>query len=283
MSSLLSTSAIVEAEVTDVRVIKNRSLCSRHLDIAYPSRMPFYLYSTGREIHMDHVLLQAPNAQLSAREVALTVTEGSESALTSGLKDGLIAVVDTLPEHLMQPFTSDRIKRFFHPGAKLHVIVYSDPIAVHSQQPDFCAQLGEPIARATITLGENTFIDAYMINLDAPVVSSRSPKEKLTIPETTSISQDHPLFRGYTPFGPMDRHMSTRNTQSWREVWDRALASRQFSDVDSSSSSTDSPPDSDNDDTALSCGSEPSTIPPNASPFSSRLRPIEMMINALFI
>jgi len=232
MSSPLSTSAIVEAEVTDIRVIKNRSLCSRYLDIAYPSRMPFYLYSTGQEIHMDHVLLQAPNAQLSAGEVALT--EGSTSALTSGLRDGLIAVVDTLPEHLMQPFTSDRLKRFFYPGAKLDVSVYPDPKAAYPQQPGFCAQLGEPIARATITLGANIFIDAYMINVDAPVVSSQSTKKKLTIPEITSISQDHPLFRGYAPSGPMDRYMPTTNTQSWREVWDRALAGRRFADVDPS-------------------------------------------------
>jgi len=220
----------VEAEVTNVRVIKNRSLCSHHLDIAYPSKMPFYLYSIGQEIHMDHVLLQAPNAQLSAGEVAVTNVKGSASALTSGLRDGLIAVVDILPEHLMQPFTSDRLKRFFHPGAKLDVSIYSDPKAANSQQSDLCAQLGKPIARATITLGANTFIDTYMINLDAPVVSSQSPKKRLTVPETTPISQDHPLFRGHAPSGPMDRHTSTRNTQSWREVWDKALAGRQFAD-----------------------------------------------------
>jgi hypothetical protein len=231
MSISISTSAIVEAEVTNIRVIKNRSLCSHHLDIAYPSRMPFYLYSTGQEIHMDHVLLQAPNAQLSAGEVALTEARGSTSALTSGLRDGLIAVVDTLPEHLMQPLTSDRLKGFFHPGAKLDVSVYLDPKAAHSQQSDFCTQLGEPIARATITLGANTFTDAHMINLDAPVVSSQSPKKKLTIPGTTPISQDHPLFRGHAPPGSIDRHMSTRNTQSWREVWDKALAGRRFADV----------------------------------------------------
>lgn len=182
---------------------------------------------------MDHVLLQAPNAQLSAGEVAVTDAKGSASALTSGLRDGLIAVVDTLPEHLMQPFTSDRVKRFFHPGAKLDVSIYPDPKAAHSQQFDLCAQLGEPIARATITLGANTFIDAYMINVDAPVVSSQSTtKKKLTIPSATPVSQDHPLFRGHAPSGPMDRHMSTRNTQDWREVWDRALAGRRFADVD---------------------------------------------------
>jgi hypothetical protein len=254
MPPLFSTSAIVEAEVTNIRVIKNRSLCSRHLDIAYPSRMPFYLYSTGQEIHIDHVLLQAPNSQLSAGEVTVELVEGSKSAFISGLNGGLIAVADTLPEHLMQPFTSDRLKHFFHPGAKLDVSVYPDQKGAHSQGPGgLCAQLGERIARATITLGANTFIDEYLINLDAPVVMSQSPKKRLAIPETTSISQDHPLFRGYAPSGPTDQHMSTRNVQSWREVWDKALANRQFVDVDSSGDSTSSPSsDSDSDDYCLS-------------------------------
>src|SRR6266850_2712883 len=233
MSPILSTSPIVEAEVTNIRVVKNRSLCSRHLDIAYPSKMPFYLYGTGQEIHVDHVLVQAPNAQLSAGEVTVELLEGSMSVFASGLKDGLIAVADTIPEHLMQPFTSDRLKYFFHPGAKLDVSIYLDQKAVQSHGASFCAQLNDPIARATITLGANTFIDTYMINLDAPVVLSQSPKKRLTIPETTPISQDHPLFRGYAPSGPTDRHTSTRNAQSWREVWDRALAGRQFADVDS--------------------------------------------------
>jgi hypothetical protein len=198
--------------------------------------MPFYLYGTGQEIHVDHVLVHAPNAQLSAGEVTVELLQGSMSVFASGLKDGLIAVADTIPEHLMQPFTSDRLKYLFYPGAKFDVSIYLDQEAVQSHGAGFCAQLNDPIARATITLGANTFIDTYMINLDAPVVLSQSPKKKLTIPETTPISQDHPLFRGYTPSCPTDRHTSTRNTQSWREVWDRALAGRQFTDDHSGAS-----------------------------------------------
>jgi hypothetical protein len=246
-ATTLSTSAIVEAEVTNMRVIKNRSLCSRHLDIAYPSRMPFYLYSTGHEIHIDHVIVQEPNAQLSVGEVTVELLEGSKSAFVSGLKDGFIAVADTIPEHLMQPFTSDRLKHFFYPGAKFDVSVYLDQKAVQSHGADFCAQLNEPIARATITLGANIFADTYMVNIDAPVVLSQSPKKKLAIPETTPISQDHPLFRGYAPSGPIGRYISTRNTQSWREVWDRALAGRRFAD-DGSQTENLSASDSESDD-----------------------------------
>jgi hypothetical protein len=245
MSSLNSTSAIVEAEVTNITSIKNRSLCSRYLDFAYPSRMPFYLYGAGQEIHIDHVLLQSPNAQVSAGEVIVELIEGSKSAFTSGLKDGLIAVANTLPEHLMQPFTSDRLKYIFHPGAKLYVTVYSTPEAADSQRSDFCAQLSEPIARATITLGANTFIDEYMINLDAPVMLPQSPKT-FTIPKRTPFSQDHPIFRGNIPSGPADQYTSARDMRSWRELWDEALASRQFSPVDATRNPT-SPSASDRD------------------------------------
>ncbi|KAH9983311.1 pyridoxal phosphate-dependent transferase [Russula compacta] len=229
-------STIVEAEVTNISVIRDLPLCSRHLEIAYPSRMPFYFYSTGREMHLDHVLVQAPNAQLSAGEVTVELIEGSESAFTAGLKDGLIAVAETLPEHLMQPFTSKRLRSFFHPGAKLVVSTYLDRKAARSQSPGLCEELGDPIARAIITLGNNTFVDEYMINLDAPIVMSQAPKKSMTIPETTSVSQDHPLFCGYTPGGPTDRHASTRSA---REVWDKALAGRQFADVNPGSVSID--------------------------------------------
>jgi hypothetical protein len=234
MSSLCSVSAIAEAEVTNIRVIKSRPLCPRHLDAAYPSRMPFYLYGTGQEIHIDHILVQAPNAQLSAGEVTLELIEGNESAFAKVLKDGCIAVAETLPEHLMQPFTSDRLESFFHPGAKLDLSIYPDEDAAQSSQGyDTCEKLEEPIARARITLGDNTFVDEYMINLNVPLV--QSPKMSMSgsfpVPETTLAPQDHPIFYGYVPGGTTDRHASIGNAQSWREVWDRALAGRQFGDV----------------------------------------------------
>jgi hypothetical protein len=236
MSSIpISTSVISEAQVTNISVIRNRRLSSNELDMSYPSRMPFYLYGTPEEMHIDHVLLQAPNAQISAGEVAVELIEGGESAFTAGLKNGLIVVADTLPEHLMQPLTADCLGRFFYPGAKLSVSVYDYQDAVQSRRTSLCDNLGKPITRATITLGDNTFVDAYMLNLDIPVVMSQEPKNSTVIPQATTPSQDHPLFCGYRP---TDRHSSTSNEKGWREVWDKALASRQFADDDLDSSET---------------------------------------------
>jgi hypothetical protein len=111
--------------------------------------MPFYLYGSGKEIHIDHILVKVPNAQLSAGEVAFELVEGSESVFAAGLKTGLIAVADALPEHLMQPMTLDRLESFFHPGAKFDLSIYpdEDEEAAQSQGYDLCDELGEPIAR----------------------------------------------------------------------------------------------------------------------------------------
>ena len=256
MSSNFSTSDIVTAEVSNIRAIKNRSLCSRHLDVAYPSRMPFYLYGTEQEMHIDHVILQAPSAQLSAGEVTVDIIEGNKSLFAAGLKDGLVAVTDTFPEHLMQPFTPDRLKLIFHPGAVLDVSIYLDRKTAECSGPGLCDELGEPIARATITINSNTFIDEYMINLDAPVIAApQAPKKSMAFPATASTSQDHPLFRGYTPEKQQE---STGSVQSLREIWDRALASRQFVDINSSSISSDSrsPSPISTDSTALNTESD---------------------------
>ncbi|KAI0246736.1 pyridoxal phosphate-dependent transferase [Lactifluus subvellereus] len=255
ISKLTTDGAILEARVTNISVIKNRWLGSNDRDTDYPSRMPFYLYGTTQEMHIDHVLLQAPNAQISAGEVAVELIEGSESVFTAGLKNGLIVVADFLPEHLMQPFTTDRLDGLFRPGTKLNVSVYHDQNAGQPRGPGLCDNLGKPIARATITLGDNTFVDAYMINLDGPIVTSQAPKKSMVIPQTATSSQDHPLFRGYGPDGPMDRDPSTKNPEGWREVWDRALAGRQFTDdnLNSSVISDDSTAsDKENDDQSLS-------------------------------
>ena len=239
--------------------------------------MPFYLYGTRQGMHIDHILVQAPNSQLSASEVTCELIEGNESVVTEGLNDGLIAMADALPEHLMQPFTSDRLESFFHPGAKLDVTIYHDG---DSEEPDeaaqsqgrrrygLCDNLGDPIARARITLGDNTFVDEYMINLDSPAVAARptmpqtsKSKSKISMmqgcfPEVdvTLTAQDHPLFRGYAPGGPgtTDRQASalasaaaaaagSAQGSSWRAVWDKALADRQFvADIDSNPVSDDS-------------------------------------------
>ncbi|KAI0270023.1 pyridoxal phosphate-dependent transferase [Gloeopeniophorella convolvens] len=242
------TSAIMQAQITNITVIKNRQLSSRYLDAAYPGKMPFYLYGTRQEIHLDHMLLHAPNAQLSAGDVTVELKDGDESVFAAGLKKGLIAVADALPERLMQPFTVNRRPQFFRPGAQLDVSIYHDRRTAQSQGPGLCDRLGEPIAHATITLGNSVFVDSFMINVDTPIIASHVPKKRaITLPSAEDASsQDHPLFRGYGLAGHADGAAHSTNPSQWREIWDNALAARRFSDIPSR---TATPPESTASDT----------------------------------
>ena len=242
-------SAVLEGQITNIAVVKYRPLSSRYLDLTYPSNMPFYLYGTAQEMHIDHVLLRVPNAQLSAGEVTVDLLEGDRSVFVAGLKGGLIAVADAIPELLMQPLSASSLKSLFHPGAKLVVSIYRDRNAAQSQGPGLCDQLGEPIARGIITLGDNTFADAYMINADAPTVMPQALKRSFTIPETTLSPQDHPLFRGYVPGGPREQLSSPERAKTWRNMWNEALEG-QSSNTDSSGTSSlvSTPPDTEKSD-----------------------------------
>ncbi|KAH9179372.1 pyridoxal phosphate-dependent transferase [Lactarius sanguifluus] len=221
-------------QITKISVLKYRPLSSRYLDPTYPSKMPFYLYGTAQEMHIDHVLLRGPNAQLSAGDVTVELLEGDRP-------DGLIAVADAIPELLMQPLSANRLNSFFHPGAKLAVSIYHDLYPTQSQGPGLCDQLEDPIARGIITLGDDTFADAYMINAEAPTVVPQALKKDFTIPESTASSQDHPLFRGYGPGGPREQLSSPERAKTWRDMWNEALAGQSSNTDSDSESSTSSP------------------------------------------
>ena len=237
-----------EGQITEITVLKYRPLISRYLDPAYPSNMPFYLYGTTQEMHIDHVLLRVPNAQVSAGEVTVELLEGERSAFVAGLKCGLIAVADAIPELLMQPLSASSLKSLFHPGAKLAVSIYPDRNAAQSQGPGLCDQLREPIARGIITLGNSTYTDVYMINADAPTVimPQQALEKSLTSPETTLSPQDHPLFRGYVQGGPRERLSSPETAKTWRNMWNEALAGHS-SNANSSTSTPLSTPSTPSD------------------------------------
>ncbi|KAI9435576.1 pyridoxal phosphate-dependent transferase [Lactarius indigo] len=228
-------------QITNITVLKYRPLSSRYLDPTYPSKMHFYLYGTAREMHIDHVLLRVPNAQLSAGEVVVELlpVEGDRSVFVAGLQGGLIAVADAIPEFLMQPLNANSLRSFFHPGAKLAVSIYHDHNATQSQGPGLCDQLGDPITRGTITLTDHTFADAYMINVGTPIVVPQAPKTSLAIPEATPSSQDHPLFLGYGPGGKREQPSSLETAKIWRNMWNEAVLS---SNTESSTSSPWSTP-----------------------------------------
>ena len=181
-------------------VLKNRTLLSKYRDLEYSEAAPFYLYGSSKEMHIDHMLLRAPNAQLSAENVQwgaasdqpagpnLSVSAamgsfGASLSIGSGggakgpsdadLGKGLIAVATNVYERAMQPFpTNDEIRAstcfFFRPGAKLEVAVYRDPDPATATGPGLAQleRLGKPLATGSITLGEGLLVDTDGPNRD---------------------------------------------------------------------------------------------------------------------
>ncbi|THH16278.1 hypothetical protein EW146_g4346 [Bondarzewia mesenterica] len=99
---IMDTAGSYVVEVTNIEVVKYRPLDTKHLAVDYPdSIMPFYLYGTPDEQHIDHMLLRAPNIQLSAANVALST---DPVLISDDLQKGLILYAEGLHERSMQPF-----------------------------------------------------------------------------------------------------------------------------------------------------------------------------------
>lgn len=154
-------------KLENVTIIKKRPLDSKDLDSSYPKSMPFYLYGSNAEMHLEHALLLAPNIQLSAGKVS-----GSfDTPLTdSDLATGLIAVATSVHEQAMQPFpplttqSVDFSKFFFRPGKQLDVVVYKDPYGTTSSRAIDLKDLTDVVAKGTLTVEGEIFVDSEKLN-----------------------------------------------------------------------------------------------------------------------
>lgn len=162
--------AIKHVEVTFKEVIQQHPLNSQYRDISYPSgHMPFYVYGTKEEKHIDHILVKSPNIQLSAEKVKLELDNELSSEQLSG---GCILYANGIQEEAMQPFlpTKDLLKSnsfFFRPGQHFPVTVFENTKDVEATGPGL-ADVGDakPISKGTLTLGENVYVDSEDLNKD---------------------------------------------------------------------------------------------------------------------
>lgn len=91
---------LAEFELTNIRAVVRESMAFDNLDATYPDRMPFYLYGSAGERHVDHVLKTSPNAQLNSDCVSVAVQpELTEEQLSKGV----VAVFETVFEKTIQP------------------------------------------------------------------------------------------------------------------------------------------------------------------------------------
>ena len=156
------------------QVVKGRSLVSYYRDKAYPAkRMPFYLYGSKTEQNIDHILLRAPNIQLTADGIK---PSGSllKKLTNDQLASGVICCIDNVRETAMQPFPIMSDIRanpnfFFKPGKKLPVTVYRDAKKPTENGPgivDVKTSKVDVLATGTLTLGDSLYIDREEVNGD---------------------------------------------------------------------------------------------------------------------
>ena len=199
--SLLSRGILIRNVRAKINtILKDRSIRSKYRDIHYPETAPFYLYGSSKELHLDHMLVKAPNIQLSAESVtwgpssdaptgpnlqlsAAMGTFGASLSLGRGslanklpdaeLGRGMIALATDVYEAAMQPFPSnDQLAAsnafFFRPGRRIEVAVFKDPNKLDAAGPGLCdpQKLGSPVAKGSITFGEGLLVDSDGPNRD---------------------------------------------------------------------------------------------------------------------
>ncbi|KAE8357466.1 pyridoxal phosphate-dependent transferase [Aspergillus caelatus] len=156
------TAPLATFNVKNVNVVIDKSLKSDHLEKNYPKMMPFYVYGSEQEYHIDHVLKKSPNAQLTADCVTVSVKPPLE---TEQLERGVVARLRNVFERPLQPLPTyeGQIVRnvpglSFVPHRKYEVEMF-DTYANFQNQ-------GEPIATGNIMLGYRVYADWLEINKD---------------------------------------------------------------------------------------------------------------------
>lgn len=180
----------LSVNLNNVFVVKKRSLDPEDLESSYPSLMPFYLYGTLEQMYIDHVLLLAPNIQLSSGKISGTF---GRSLTGEELSEGLIAIATNIHEDSMQPFPTtkniDLSKFFFRPGQKLDVTVFKDPFPKSTLDSidvaRFISHLDEGLIKGTLTIEGEVFIDSDRLNNDG-VVAHQAPFSLLPSGQMTS-------------------------------------------------------------------------------------------------
>ncbi|KAL8682657.1 MAG: hypothetical protein Q9186_001344 [Xanthomendoza sp. 1 TL-2023] len=178
-----------DVHVTSFTALKDRPLNSKYRDQAYPTgHMPFYLYGTPENIHIDHMLLRAPNIQLSASNITLDVFPPIPAAT---LKAGCILFADEVQESAMQPFlpTSQLVggqgptsagNFFFQKGRKFKVSVFEDRYAVGAGGPGLGdVDFGRRLGVGEMVLGEEggeVWVDSESVNRDPFKKASQTAK-----------------------------------------------------------------------------------------------------------
>ncbi|KAH8099817.1 pyridoxal phosphate-dependent transferase [Cristinia sonorae] len=188
---------IAKGKITDVKVIVCKKLNSKYLT-PYPTRsMPFALYGTDIQTHIDHVYTAFPNIHMSADQVTVDNLDNDWS------RNPLLYIHLPLPESAMQPFPSnyDRATAatpfFFRAGATFKNVLISKDVEGRDVV----------VASTTVTLGKNIFVDTDMLNED-PELKENSEGE---LGKTTLAA---PFYQLESFVGGTHQHHASRPTRA---------------------------------------------------------------------
>ncbi|KAM3426402.1 hypothetical protein MY4824_009988 [Beauveria thailandica] len=156
--------------LSNVRVVVDESMAFAALDDDYPAKMPFYLYGSKNEAHLDHVLKKAPNAQISAD---LVKTDLSAHLTDEQLKNGVVVVMDDVFEASLQPLPTT----VQEPEKEKHILSLNAPglslvkgvdhkASVYKTYEEAKRGEGEAIATGIISIGDTVYADWQIVNMD---------------------------------------------------------------------------------------------------------------------
>ena len=164
----------IPCSVTMKQVIKSRGLNSSFRDDHYPRHfMPFYLFGSKKQYHISHMLLQAPNINLSASDIKLSDELHEKVACLLEGGKGLILTLSDYREETMQPFPLDNNDKafsskhfFFKSGRTFQVKVWIDHKEPSANGPGLLDDLSELVGQGEMTLGEDVYVDVEVLNDD---------------------------------------------------------------------------------------------------------------------
>ncbi|KAF8427943.1 pyridoxal phosphate-dependent transferase [Tirmania nivea] len=201
---------------SDISVIINTNLTANELDTNYPNLMPFHLYGTSEQKHIDHLLRASPNVMLNSDQVILS--DMNPELTDQELRNGVIAVFTNVRESSLQPMQrlasttpphQWRSQKFdFIPGAKF-------PITVYKNWAD--AKEGRSqISTGNLTLGTSVFADDRLLNKD-PGTDSRG----LFVAPNLGDTMDTPDVHFPGAFLEHREVVKHRLAEEWRDEWEK--------------------------------------------------------------
>jgi hypothetical protein len=147
--------------LSNIKILKKRTLASRWRNLDYPADyMPFYVYGTQKEQHIEHMLVRAPNAQITADQVTLQL---DQQLTEEQLGRGVIAHINRPEKALQPPSDENKPENMFKPGASFSVTIFEDNHAIDAHGPGLDVG-GTQLAKGTLVLGKSIYTDYEALN-----------------------------------------------------------------------------------------------------------------------